>query len=64
MEIREFGGVGMGASVIALGCNNFGIYQDAKQTIAVVHKAAIGRRPAGPHAASHRLCGLSVWSFA
>ena len=27
-------------------------------------KAAIGGRPAGPHAASRRLCGLSVWSFA
>ena len=29
----------MRASVIGLGCNNFGIYQDAKQAIAVVHKA-------------------------
>jgi aryl-alcohol dehydrogenase-like predicted oxidoreductase len=28
MEMREFGGVGMRASVIGLGCNNFGIYQD------------------------------------
>jgi hypothetical protein len=64
MEMREFGAVGMRASVIGLGCNNFGIYQDAKQAIAVVHKAAIGGRPAGPHAASRRLCGLSVWSFA
>ena len=39
MEMREFGGVGMRASVIGLGCNNFGIYQDAGQAIAVVRKA-------------------------
>ena len=39
MEMREFGGTGIRASVIGLGCNNFGIYQDAKQAIAVVHKA-------------------------
>ncbi|HLZ84433.1 MAG TPA: aldo/keto reductase [Caulobacteraceae bacterium] len=39
MEMREFGGTGMRASVIGLGCNNFGIYQDAGQAIAVVRKA-------------------------
>jgi aryl-alcohol dehydrogenase-like predicted oxidoreductase len=39
MEMREFGAVGMRASVIGLGCNNFGIYQDAGQAIAVVRKA-------------------------
>ena len=39
MEMREFGGVGMRASVIGLGCNNFGIYQDGGQAIAVVRKA-------------------------
>ena len=39
MEMREFGGAGMRASVIGLGCNNFGIYQDAGQAIAVVRKA-------------------------
>ena len=39
MEMREFGGTGIWASVIGLGCNNFGIYQDAGQTIAVVRKA-------------------------
>ena len=64
MEMREFGGVGRRASVIGLGCNDFGIDQDARQAIAVVHKAAIGGRPAGPDAASRRLCGLSVRSFA
>lgn len=39
MEMREFGGEGMRASVIGLGCNNFGIYQDAGPAIAVVRKA-------------------------
>ncbi len=39
MEMREFWGIGIWASVIGLGCNNFGIYQDAGQTIAVVRKA-------------------------
>src|SRR5580658_2842747 len=39
MEMREFGGAGIRASVIGLGCNNFGIYQDAGQAIAVVRKA-------------------------
>jgi hypothetical protein len=39
MEMREFGGTGIRASVIGLGCNNFGIYQDAGQAIAVVRKA-------------------------
>jgi predicted aldo/keto reductase-like oxidoreductase len=37
--MREFGGTGIRASVIGLGCNNFGIYQDAGQAIAVVRKA-------------------------
>src|ERR1700675_3977367 len=39
MEMREFGGTGIRASVIGLGCNNFGVYQDAGQAIAVVRKA-------------------------
>jgi aryl-alcohol dehydrogenase-like predicted oxidoreductase len=39
MEMREFGGTGIRASVIGLGCNNFGMYQDAGQAIAVVRKA-------------------------
>jgi aryl-alcohol dehydrogenase-like predicted oxidoreductase len=39
MEMREFGSTGIRASVIGLGCNNFGIYQDAEQAYAVVHKA-------------------------
>jgi aryl-alcohol dehydrogenase-like predicted oxidoreductase len=37
MEMRELGGMGMRASVIGLGCNNFGIYQDAKQAGAAGH---------------------------
>ena len=37
--MREFGGTGIRASVIGLGCNNFGIYQDGGQAIAVVRKA-------------------------
>jgi aryl-alcohol dehydrogenase-like predicted oxidoreductase len=39
MEMREFGGTGIRASVVGLGCNNFGLYQNAAQTVAVVHKA-------------------------
>src|SRR5277367_7178806 len=39
MEMREFGGTGIRASVVGLGCNNFGIYQNATQAVAVVHKA-------------------------
>jgi aryl-alcohol dehydrogenase-like predicted oxidoreductase len=39
MEMRELGGTGIRASVIGLGCNNFGIYQNAAQTIEVVRKA-------------------------
>src|ERR1700678_4690502 len=39
MEKREFGGTGMRASVVGLGCNNFGIYQNAAQAVAVVRKA-------------------------
>src|SRR6202140_508021 len=39
MEMREFGGTGIRASVVGLGCNNFGIYQNAAQAIAVVRKA-------------------------
>jgi aryl-alcohol dehydrogenase-like predicted oxidoreductase len=37
--MRKFAGSGMQASVIGLGCNNFGIYQNAAQAIAVVRKA-------------------------
>src|SRR6202047_3231344 len=39
MEMREFGGTGIRASVIGLGCNNFGIYENAAQAVAVVCKA-------------------------
>ncbi len=39
MEMREFGGTGIRASVVGLGCNNFGIYQNAAQAVAVVRKA-------------------------
>jgi len=39
MEMREFGGTGIRASVVGMGCNNFGIYQDAGRAIAVVRKA-------------------------
>ena len=39
MEMREFGGTGTRASVVGLGCNNFGIYQNAAQAVAVVRKA-------------------------
>jgi len=36
MEMREFGGTGIRASVVGLGCSNFGIYQNAAQAVAVV----------------------------
>ena len=39
MEMRAFAGTGIWASVIGLGCNNFGIYQNAAQAIAVGRKA-------------------------
>jgi aryl-alcohol dehydrogenase-like predicted oxidoreductase len=39
MEMREFGGTGIRASVIGLGCNNFGIHQNAAQAVAVVRNA-------------------------
>ena len=39
MEMREFGGTGIRSSVVGLGCNNFGIYQNAAQAVAVVRKA-------------------------
>src|ERR1700723_1819026 len=39
MEMREFGGTGIRTSVVGMGCNNFGIYQDAGRAIAVVRKA-------------------------
>src|SRR6202042_3134106 len=39
MEMREFGGTGIRASVVGLGCNNFGIHQNAAQAVAVVRKA-------------------------
>ena len=38
MGMREFGGTGTRASVVGLGCNNFGIYQNAAQAVAVVRK--------------------------
>jgi predicted aldo/keto reductase-like oxidoreductase len=39
MEMREFGGTEIRASVVGLGCNNFGLYQNAAQAVAVVRKA-------------------------
>jgi aryl-alcohol dehydrogenase-like predicted oxidoreductase len=39
MEMREFGGTGIRGSVVGLGCNNFGSYQNAAQAVAVVRKA-------------------------
>jgi aryl-alcohol dehydrogenase-like predicted oxidoreductase len=39
METRPIGTSGVYASVVGLGCNNFGIFQDAAQATAVVHKA-------------------------
>jgi aryl-alcohol dehydrogenase-like predicted oxidoreductase len=39
MEKREIGNSGIRVSVIGLGCNNFGIFQDAAQAAACVHQA-------------------------
>ena len=39
METRTIGTSGLHASVVGLGCNNFGIFQDRAQAIACVHKA-------------------------
>ncbi len=39
METRELGQSGIRVSVIGLGCNNFGFFQDAAQTTACVHAA-------------------------
>ena len=39
METRVIGMSGIRASVVGLGCNNFGIFQDRAQATAVVHKA-------------------------
>jgi len=39
MEMREFGDTGLRVSVVGLGCNNFGIYQNAAQAVAVARKA-------------------------
>ena len=39
MGMREFGGAGIRASVVGLDCNNFGIYQNAAQAVALVCKA-------------------------
>jgi len=33
MEMREFGGTGIRAPVVGLGCNNFGIYQNPFATM-------------------------------
>jgi aryl-alcohol dehydrogenase-like predicted oxidoreductase len=37
--MREFGGTGIPASIVGLGCNNFGLYQNAAQAVPVVRKA-------------------------
>jgi aryl-alcohol dehydrogenase-like predicted oxidoreductase len=39
MEMREFWGTRIRAEVVGLGCNNFGLYQNAAQAVAVVRKA-------------------------
>jgi aryl-alcohol dehydrogenase-like predicted oxidoreductase len=39
METREIGRSGIKASVIGLGCNNFGFFQNPAQTTACIHKA-------------------------
>jgi aryl-alcohol dehydrogenase-like predicted oxidoreductase len=39
MEMREFGSAGIRAPDVGLGCNNFGLYQNAAQAVAVVRKA-------------------------
>jgi aryl-alcohol dehydrogenase-like predicted oxidoreductase len=39
VETRTIGTSGLRASVVGLGCNNFGIFQDRAQTTACVHKA-------------------------
>jgi aryl-alcohol dehydrogenase-like predicted oxidoreductase len=39
MQSREIGNSGIRASVVGLGCNNFGIFRDAAQATACVHKA-------------------------
>ena len=39
MEFREIGRTGINVSVIGLGCNNFGLLQDAEQATACVHQA-------------------------
>jgi aryl-alcohol dehydrogenase-like predicted oxidoreductase len=41
MEMREFGGTGIRASVVGLGCNNFGIYQNAVILVRDAEKAII-----------------------
>jgi aryl-alcohol dehydrogenase-like predicted oxidoreductase len=39
MEQRELGRSGIHVSEVGLGCNNFGMFQDAEQAIACVHEA-------------------------
>lgn len=39
MELRELGRSGIHVSVVGLGCNNFGLFQDADQATACVHAA-------------------------
>lgn len=39
MEYRRIGRSGLKASVIGLGCNNFGLRIDYKASLAVIHKA-------------------------
>ena len=39
MEMQEFEGTKIRASVVGLGCNNFDLYQNAAQAVAVVRKA-------------------------
>jgi aryl-alcohol dehydrogenase-like predicted oxidoreductase len=39
METREIGNSGVKASVVGLGCNNFGLFQDQAQATRCIYQA-------------------------